>query len=447
MASRQVSFYCAQFYGRLTFRQGDDNTFGGFPEHLRALISHALPKISVRAVVYPKYDTRGDLAECVTGFRDWLQNKVIDLEVANGTPSPTVDPSVRVVLIGHSMGGIVAADTLLAIAAETPIPYSATSTPFPSSTTNSSTTATSVPPAPTARPDSPPHPFMFPYIQGVLAFDTPYLGISPGVIAHGAESHYQTASSAYTALSSAASAFGFGEAAGSTKQETKSSAGALPAGPGAAKDALAASADAAAVPAWQKWGRYAMFAGAAGAVAAGGAAAYLKRDQISSGWSWATSHLEFVGCLMRGEELKTRVQGLASAQTDRGVGFLVMYTMLGAAATKSGTTVAGGFVEIGGKEGHKRTFCNLPAREDYKGLFVGTVNEKASDEIQAHMHMFFPRDNPGYYELSERAKGRVVDWVQNSWYLSSDGKAEQQEVEGLEASTESLDGEEAVIVD
>jgi hypothetical protein len=35
---------------------------------------------------------------------DRLQDKVIDLEVAAGTPSPTVDPSVRTVLIGHSMG-------------------------------------------------------------------------------------------------------------------------------------------------------------------------------------------------------------------------------------------------------------------------------------------------------------------------------------------------------
>lgn len=33
-----------------------------------------------------------------------LQNKVIDIEVDNGTPSPTVDPSVHVVLVGHSMG-------------------------------------------------------------------------------------------------------------------------------------------------------------------------------------------------------------------------------------------------------------------------------------------------------------------------------------------------------
>jgi hypothetical protein len=37
-------------------------------------------------------------------MKNRLQNKVIDLEVANGTPSPTVDPSVRTILVGHSMG-------------------------------------------------------------------------------------------------------------------------------------------------------------------------------------------------------------------------------------------------------------------------------------------------------------------------------------------------------
>lgn len=55
----------------LTNRKGGDDTFGGFPEHLRALVSHALPKTSVKAVTYPKYETRGDLYECVGRFREW----------------------------------------------------------------------------------------------------------------------------------------------------------------------------------------------------------------------------------------------------------------------------------------------------------------------------------------------------------------------------------------
>ena len=240
------------------------------------------------------------VSQAYMGYR--LQNTVIDIEVKEGTQSPTVDPSVRVILIGHSMGGIVAVDALLAIAAETPIPYSATSTPFPSSTgtTNATKTSSSVPPKHNAVDSSPPHSFMFPYIQGVLAFDTPYLGIAPSVLAHGAEQHYQTASSAYSTLTSAASAFGLegwgsGDSSGTSTPRPAnpraSSARAITAGPAAAKEALAASADAAAVPAWQRWGKLAMFAGAAGAVAAGGAAAYMNRNNISVGWTWATSHL------------------------------------------------------------------------------------------------------------------------------------------------------------
>jgi hypothetical protein len=71
------------------------------------------------------------------------------------------------------MGGIVAAETILSITEDQPITAS-------DSLKEDNT-------------------FMFPYIQGLLAFDTPYLGLSPGVVAHGAEGHWKTASSAYAA--------------------------------------------------------------------------------------------------------------------------------------------------------------------------------------------------------------------------------------------------------
>jgi len=35
-----------------------------------------------------------------------LLEKVIDIEVQNHTPSPTVDPSVRTILIGHSVSNV-----------------------------------------------------------------------------------------------------------------------------------------------------------------------------------------------------------------------------------------------------------------------------------------------------------------------------------------------------
>ena len=202
-----------------------------------------------------------------------LQEKVIDIEVANKTPSPTVEPSVRTILVGHSMGGIVAADTVLALTSDHVIESEGSATPALNS-------------------------FMFPYVQGVLAFDTPYLGISPGVVAHGAEGHYNAASSALTQLSGLTGAL-WGSSAATEVQ---------------AKDvrkkevvaALPAPTDTS-IPAWQKWGKMALYAGAGAALAAGGTAAYLNRDHITEGWSWVGSHLEFVGCLMSTFPLFARV--------------------------------------------------------------------------------------------------------------------------------------------
>lgn len=50
---------------------GSDNTFVNFPQDLRALLSHALPKIDIVSVQYPQYETRGDLKECVAKFKEW----------------------------------------------------------------------------------------------------------------------------------------------------------------------------------------------------------------------------------------------------------------------------------------------------------------------------------------------------------------------------------------
>jgi len=385
MVSRQVCRFAnvnCTSKANATFQGGDD-TFGEFPEHLRALVNHGLPKIDVKAIVYPQFETRGDLAECVGRFRDWLQEKVIDIEVANLTPSPTVDPSVRVVLIGHSMGGIVAADTILALTSDQPIESAV------------------------ASDESGVNSFMFPYIQGVLAFDTPYLGISPGVVAHGAEGHYNTASSALTQLSGITGALWGGKTAVDAESRDKNEkrpVAALPAPP---------TTDAS-EPAWQRWGKIAMYAGAAGVVAAGGAAAYLKRDQITEGWSWVGSHLEFVGCLMKGEELQKRVAGVVKLNKELDVGFANLFTRLG----KKAQNIDGSLV--GTVMGNQRTFCNLPKKEA-RQYFHEAVNDAASDETWAHMTMFYPKDNPGYYAMSEEAKLLIVQWTTNQWYESSTG--------------------------
>ena len=339
------------------------------------------------------------------------------------------------------MGGIVAAETLLSITSDDPVPPVASTTRKDS---QSSSQELNRDPSPST------HPFMFPYIQGILAFDTPYLGIAPSVIAHGAETHYKTATTAYSTLSEIASVFGYGANDATSPKRQQIPPKALPPGPESAKEAMAASmtagdTDAAAVPAWQRWGKYAMFAGAAGAVAAGGAAAYVNRDTITEGWSWVGSHLEFVGCLMRGEELKERVEKVSLMRQERSIGFRNLVTVLG----KGAIGTKGALAEAGSL-GQKRMFCVVPAKG--KGKIRGggdwweaSVNEKARDETVAHMSMFYPKDNPGYFVMAERAKEVLAGWVDQGWYAGSEGREQAMGVEDevLEAG---LGEEEPVMV-
>lgn len=396
--------------------KGGDDTFANFPSHLKAVLQHALPKVTVLAITYPKYDTRGDLHECVGRFKEWLQNKVIDLEVAAQTPSPTIDPSVRVILIGHSMGGIVGAETLLSIVSEQPI-------------RSASSSMTSSLPDPST--------LMFPYIQGLLALDTPYLGIAPGVIAHGAEEQWTTGRAAYAAYNNLAGAFGWRSK--SAEQGAIDASKMLPP-PDATTTAKAvhdSNADAAAAPLWQRYGRVALFAGAAGAVAAGGAAAYMKREQLSEGWNWVGSHLEFVGVLARPEEMRKRLTSVISVSENHGIGFLDIYTALGHAVDNKQKSAFTGKVF-----GIDRTFCNVPKDSSTSGLrrfFIPTVNDKLTAEVQAHMSMFEPRNNPGYYAMSEIVKATIVNWSTNQWYEESDGpefKEFDEDAEMVEAEEE-----------
>lgn len=295
------------------------------------------------------------------------------------------------------MGGIVAAETLLSIIGEKPI-HSAQNSQTMSSSTLSDHSA-----------------LMFPYVQGILAFDTPYLGIAPGVVAHGAEKHWNTASSAYNAYNNLAGAFGWGKSGSSSAVDASKM---LPAPSAAAGKAVSDSnADAAAAPLWQRYGRVAMFAGAAGAIAAGGAAAYMKKDQISQSFNWATSHLEFVGVLARPEEMRKRLDTIVKISTTHEFGFTNLYTTLGHAVNNENNE-SGWTGKVAGKD---RTFCNLP-KGSMRNFFLPAVNDKSVAETWAHMNMFEPKNNPGYYTLSETAKEKIVDWAEHTnWYEESDG--------------------------
>lgn len=54
--------------------QGGEDTFGDnyhFANRLKDLVQEDLPKIDVQALVYPRYETKGDLGAAVSQFRGW----------------------------------------------------------------------------------------------------------------------------------------------------------------------------------------------------------------------------------------------------------------------------------------------------------------------------------------------------------------------------------------
>lgn len=254
---------------------------------------------------------------------------------------------------------------------------------------------------------------MFPLIQGLISFDTPYNGLARSMFAYGAFSQYQNISGIWNIFSTLSGGVGMG-AAKSTAAATSS-------------QIVASQASS-----WKRWQVLASRTGTAGAIIAGGVTAYMHREQIQQslsmvnrenisksltkdslsqglsyvsresigeGFTWMASHLKFVGALMKQEQMTTRLERLAQL---KGVGVTNLYTSLG----ENGYWSGGYFVP-------KRTFCAIPTEEDKKKLFVEMPNTKAENEIEAHCSMFRPEKNSAYEEMLGSAGKLVLKWVEN----------------------------------
>ena len=347
------------------------------------------------------------------------------------------------------MGGIVGADVLLLLASEQPIPRNPTSGMQTSGTQPESTDG--------IESMVEPGTFMFPHVQGVLAFDTPFLGIAPGVISYGAEGHYRNAANAYNTFSEVAGLFGYGG------KDNASGKGAASAAPKEPAKSLPSPPDAAATPSWQRWGKYAMFAGAAGAVAAGGAAMYTQRQKLTEGFGWVSSHLEFVGCLARASELDQRRARLSSVKEERGIGCVNFYTCLGKGATSLVENTSASKTSFSQKiiRAKNRTFCSLPkevegGEESHSPglLWTKAVNDQATDETTAHTAMFLSKQNPAFFEMLSEACAVLVKSIDKGWYESSTEPAKEggQPTDAAQDTHtkkdgEFMDGDDVVVVD
>ncbi|KAI8330935.1 hypothetical protein EDC96DRAFT_527813 [Choanephora cucurbitarum] len=211
--------------------RGTDTSFKDFPNRLRTDLSNTI-KADVSTLVYPSYKTAGELKLAVNNFSSWLCEQVAQIrkeqKISQG--------SIMIALLGHSMGGIVSAETILRFH---------------------------------ANEDNCQEKLLGAKIIGMLAFDTPFYSISHNFVANraisgidqvrGLGNFWNTGAATVTAATATATR---------AMNSTNSNSG-------------------------KKWG---LLAGVVGAAAIG-AAAYLARDQIQETITDAYDQLTFISDL------------------------------------------------------------------------------------------------------------------------------------------------------
>ncbi|KAJ7590785.1 hypothetical protein C8J56DRAFT_1134585 [Mycena floridula] len=324
--------------------KGTDETFLQFPQRLRHVLSESIPNSVVECLVFPAYETKGDLNEAVVRFADWLTTLTVEKEVAFGGAG-----KASIVLCSHSMGGLLAADTLREFVS--------------------------------SRPDSTAP--LWPKIIALVSFDTPYLGLHPFVFKNGVSKAAQYADTARTV---GTALFGSKSPPPANKEASTSSTSTSP------------SPSPAPASSWSKWVPAAYAVG--GAIIAGAAAggAYYKREDLGEGYSYLTDHILYIRNLWNEAALDKRIADLMDFGEKLGVAFTVFYTQLPSAPPT---------------HPFPRTFVVLPKRNAPAfAHFVPAINTIAADEIEAHTGMFAGRTNDGYFELGlQTAKIIRESWM------------------------------------
>ncbi|CDZ98473.1 3-hydroxyacyl CoA dehydrogenase [Phaffia rhodozyma] len=382
--------------------KGDDTTFKRFPERINHILTETQKDVKVESVVFPQWETRGVLAVAVERFSDWLATITVEKENAFGGAG-----KASIILCGHSMGGILAADALRNIA---------------SSRQNVKD-------------------FLWPRVIGLIAFDTPYLGLHPNVFKYTftkaasnvqaakdiastigliAPSLFASASSIFPWSSSPTTGTNASNPIGSTStssathgpiptttatttSSSKEQTGSRPTTRSTVSqpaphidETPTTTTTAATSKGWASRftkGVPLVYGLGAAAVAAGAAGAYYKRDDLGLGMGWAQDHLQFVGNLWDGETMRLRLESLDELVHEDGILFRNFYTQLASDPQ---------FIL-------PRTFCILPQpKGPTKPYWVSAKNNIVKGEIDAHTEMFSPSGNDNYYDLGLRAAESIA---------------------------------------
>ncbi|KAI8380740.1 hypothetical protein BD560DRAFT_386991 [Blakeslea trispora] len=88
--------------------KGTDTSFKDFPNRLQADLASTV-RADVKSIIYPSYKTAGELKVAVDNFSNWLCEQVAQIRKEQGMSQG----NIMIALLGHSMGGIVSAETIL----------------------------------------------------------------------------------------------------------------------------------------------------------------------------------------------------------------------------------------------------------------------------------------------------------------------------------------------
>ena len=373
------------------------------------MLSATYPSLSVETLIYPTYDTRGSLTVAVDNFVEWLISTTVHfeskplLDEKTGAPRDPKETgrgggagSVKIGLCGHSMGGIIAAESTLNIAKEGGSMASAGGK-------------------------------LWPRIMSVIAYDTPYLGVHPGVFKNSFEKYggyIRTATDLGSTLAP------FGAALGATLFGSSAASAA------SGKNERSATSKSSSTSTWA-WAAGAAVA-ALGAGAAG-AGIYANRSTLGQSYTWVSDHLAFVGNLWDTKNGSKRLEEIVQLPQ---VLFHCYYTRLSAKRSR--------------QQGQERTFCILPKADSKaatsftpapnmvsdprcRSAVIRNADSKmitsplqlAADEVEAHVGIFNARANDDYYRMGQETARLIGKSLFEEMSSSGNQKKAQRETDEI----------------
>ncbi|PWN44204.1 hypothetical protein IE81DRAFT_345908 [Ceraceosorus guamensis] len=357
------------------FKGSSTTTFCDFPARVAHMVQETHPNLAVCSEVYPTYETRGSLAAASEALLEWLTLRAVELECKPLTDEKTGQEvpanvsgrglgagSVRIVLCGHSMGGLVAVDAALSA-------------------------ASSAPPGPHR------HDRLWPRIVGLIAFDTPYYGVHPGTFKNSATKYggyLKQAHSIGTQLAPLGAGLGLWGASKAAANPAPANAHRIANGASPSSASSQSTGSKQEQKKSSSWSSALMIGGAAMTVLAGAAGgAY-----FGGGFEWLNDHFLFVSNLWDDQGLKSRLERLVDQPQ---IFFHALYNRLPPQPASS----------------DRRTFIVLPPGSSPVGESFEPIECPGDiDEVGAHMAMFDSRSKT-YFNMGLRAAALVAQCIDN----------------------------------